>query len=186
MIFKVIDLLQPENVLDIIYNGTVVDNEDDKKLGRIKVEIKGLLEGDKDKLPWCYPLNGYGLGGNSDVSWFSVPEKDTQVAVVFPFKDIYSPMYIGYFQNDKTHQTDYDTNYPERYGWRDSTGNVLYIDKKDEEIKFTHSSGSTFKIDKDGNIEIENTGDVKWHTKGKVEWNADDDFTITASNIYLN
>lgn len=51
-------------------------------------------------------------------------------------------------------------NYPESYGFIDSTGNWSRVDKKAQSMEFVHSSGSSFSIDKDGNVTIHITGNL--------------------------
>ena len=90
MFIKYMDWLNKTNNLKIPHRAVVKDNNDPKKLGRIKVVIKDLLEGiSNNNLPWICPLNPYSLGGRVDLSTFSVPEIDSEVSVIFPYNDIY-------------------------------------------------------------------------------------------------
>lgn len=51
-------------------------------------------------------------------------------------------------------------SYPESYGHVDSTGNWSRVDKKQNSIEMVHSSGSSFNIDRDGNVSIHITGSL--------------------------
>jgi hypothetical protein len=78
-----------ENKFNGIYRGYVVDNEDPKNKGRIKVFVPGVYSNEfKDKiknLPWALPaMPIYGGGAtnknitgvlNKEVGWTSVPHK---------------------------------------------------------------------------------------------------------------
>lgn len=139
--------------LSRIWIGRVVDNNDPKRLGRIKVEIPQLMEGLSD-YPWVSPINPPALGGKSDSSYFAVPEVGSYVLITFPFEDIYHPMYIGSPQIISTHQTLFDTSYPERYGFTDKTGNYWYVDKATGDVMFNHKSGTQIRIDNSGNVTI--------------------------------
>lgn len=154
MLIKLNEWLKRTDNLSIPHRGIVKDNIDPKKLGRLKVEILNLLVGETVDLPWCYPNNPYGLGGKTDSSGFSVPEIDSELVITFPFKNIYMPVYIGYWQNELIHQTDFDTNYPESYGFRDSTGNIFHVNKSLNTAKFTHKTGSSIEFLANGSINI--------------------------------
>lgn len=151
MIIKPLEHLKKVDNLKMTHKGIVVFNNDPKKLGRVKCTIKGQFEeSDDTKLPWVFPLNSYGLGGKSDSSLFSVPEVDSELAIVFPYDDIYMPMYIGYWQSTKTHQVRFDEDYPESYGGEDSTGTFWIVNKTKSFIEFEHTSGTKVRINNEG------------------------------------
>ena len=167
MLIKLPEMLKRRSPLEGLHLGVVLFNEDPKKLGRIKVMIQGIWdEVPVNKLPWCYPVNPYGLGGDEDVSWFSVPEVGNEVVVWFPYLDPHLPYYIGYLQSTKTHQPDFDVNYPEMYGWVDSKGNKFIVDKQEDYILFKHHSGSYVKFLSDGTVEVKVTKDIKFDVDG--------------------
>ena len=155
MLIKLVEWLGKNKSLNRIHKGTVVDNIDPDMLGRLKIEIPGLLEGlSTSELPWIYPINYYGIGGGSLLSGFGVPEIDSELLVEFPYDDIYFGFYTGYRQSKVTHQDVFNTNYPETYGWRDSTGLILKINKSIQKLEFEHPSGVIGTIDKDGNVDL--------------------------------
>jgi hypothetical protein len=159
MFIKLPEWLTKNRNLSRPNRGIVKDNMDPKKLGRLKVEVIGFLEGlTTAELPWIFPHNAYGLGGKSDSSGFVVPEIDSELVVIFPYDDIYFGFYTGYWQSAVVHQTDFDTDYPETYGWLDSTGLRLKINKAQEQIDFIHPSGVTISIASTGNVSITTSG----------------------------
>ena len=86
-----------------LYVGQIVDNEDPKGLGRVKVEIPGLTLGiKKDYLPWYQIMLPTFLGGSMYTQQFAVPQVNTQVYVMFPTEDIYVGLVIGSVLNRKT------------------------------------------------------------------------------------
>ena len=110
--------------------GKVIDNEDPRLLGRIKVQIIGLLPwDDKEKLPWIYPLYPAGLGEAPLTTFFSVPEVESYVVCIFPFRSIYSGFYSWHTLDRKRRLSDFDSDYPERYGWSDSRENKFIVNK---------------------------------------------------------
>lgn len=144
------------NKFDVPVKGIVVDNEDPKKLGRVKCSIEGMFDGiDKESLPWISSWCPSGLGGGVNLSFFAVPNEGSELVIEFPYKNPYAPFYTGYWQSEKTHQTLFDTNYPRRYGWIDELDNYWFVDREEEHIKLHHSSGTRVEIFKDGNVEVE-------------------------------
>jgi hypothetical protein len=69
--------------------GEVADNEDPKKLGRVRVRVLDVFDGiADDSLPWAAPYKD--LNGNQ----FVVPDKGKVVTVYFDNGNIYTPIYI--------------------------------------------------------------------------------------------
>ena len=74
---------------NVIFVGIVEDNNDPKKLGRIKVRVVNIFdEIPVEDLPWAKPWKD--LNGNS----FLLPEKGKIVSVVFDTGNPYKPEYI--------------------------------------------------------------------------------------------
>jgi hypothetical protein len=161
MFLKPLEFLKKKRNLLVPHIATVKDNEDPKKIGRVKIEITGLIEGSTDKLPWAYPQSPHMFGGGTNISSFVVPDNNSELIVMFPYNDIYFPIYTGYFQTAKTHQTEFNANYPKTYGVIDDKGNKIVVNRELESVNITLSSGVTLDIDKLGN--------VKLYTPGKIE-----------------
>ena len=158
MLISGVDINKYRGHLDVIHLGSVVVNKDPLKLGRVKClipdlfPIQGDADYDVDSLPWIAPLNASGAGGSPNSSSFAVPDINSVLAISFPYGDIYFPFYIGYFQSSVTHQTAFDTDYPDTYGNIDSKGNLFKANKKTGEVSYTHNSGTVITIDKNGKI----------------------------------
>lgn len=181
MLIKVPDWAKQNRNLFFPHQGTVVYNEDDKKIGRIKVVIPEFLsvidiKNEGYKLPWIYPLTSYFLGGSSNSILFSVPEVGSKVTVIFPFDDIYFGFYIGHWHSTAKHPTTFDEDYPNSYGWLDSTGTYQRVNKAQQYIEFFHVSGTRIRIYDDGSMEVFATGKVDFV-------NADDIDVETAGNM---
>jgi hypothetical protein len=179
MLHKMMDHLRPENFLKWPHRGRVIDNEmdkDEKKLGRLKVQVLGIMEGSKEELPWCYPWVPFHLGGKPDCSGLSVPEKDSEVWVIFPFNDPHCPFYVAFTQNELTKTPEiFDDQYPNIYGWVDSVIQWLRVSKDTEEdpknwIEFFRSTLKDWvHLDKDGNLKINIPKNVLIEIGGRVE-----------------
>lgn len=187
-LFKIAEHLSHTDNLKYPHKGRVLktDEEEPLKLGRVKCVVKGLYEdtaGDLEKIPWHYPQNPYGLGGRPDSSWFSVPELESEVTVVFPFGDIYHPYYQGYWQSDLTHQhLLFNEDYPHSYGFIDSTTEWFKVNKKgdakaDSYIEFFRKYlKDLVRIDEAGNfwIHIPNSLYVKIDEDSRIEIGGED------------
>lgn len=141
--------------------GIVVDNQDPKKLNRVKVKIKGMLEEkDTDKLPWVTCRVSTNSPGGKGAS-VNPPRKNAKLVIVFDYGDINFPAYTGYWL-DKTNCLAHDdltgypdifkNNYPDVNGWADEVGNYEIHDLKDEFTEYGYSSGYKRRIDKQGNL----------------------------------
>jgi len=167
---RTIDLFQGKQI------GTVVDNNDPEKLGRVKVQVNVFKDTATADIPWALVLHPVGLGGSSAVSVSVIPEVGTEVVV--EFLDRYTPMVVGKLTSAITHQTSHDTNYPERYGFADPKGLTTVIDKTAGTVSVAHVSGTTFTIDSAGNVAITATGTMNLTSGGNM--------TLVAPRIDLN
>jgi len=180
-----VELTHRAHPLRRLWVGVVVDVQDPQRLGRVRVRVPGLLDG-LDEYPWAHPLHPPGLGGDGQSGWFSVPELQSQVLVVFPYEDIYVPFYIGTPQFTSTHQTLFDTNYPERYGWTDGKGNHWYVDKATGEYRFVHQSGTQISVDSAGSVVVSAPGPVQVTVNGDVVVQAGGTVQVSGALIQLN
>ena len=135
------------------YLGMVEDNEDPEKLGRLRVRI-GLFEDyATEELPWACPTLGT-HGNSSSAGGLNVPEKGSQVRIYFPSHDLTAPYYMGAELNNLNKTTFFDDDYPNTYGYKDSRGNFMKINKARDTVQFQHSSTSNLKIAPDGSMQV--------------------------------
>lgn len=155
MFIKPVDHIQKTKPFSKPYKGTVVSNDDPRQINRIKVNIPGFIEGDEEDLPWIFADNPAGLGGREDLSGSTVPVVGSQVKVEFPFEDIYSGFYTGYWQSEGTHQGSvFNEDYPESYGFRDEQGTHVKINKTKKFFELQHTSGARVFIDEESLIQL--------------------------------
>lgn len=195
MLIKLIEHLHKGGNLRIPHKGTVIFNNDPRKLGRVKVVIDDLLDGDSVNSPYVYPKSNSMLGGGTNISSFAVPEIGSELIVEFESDDIYFPFYTGYWQSDMTHQRLFDEQYPQTYGSMDSIGNFIKIDKSDGSVLVQHTSGSKVILAKDGTVKINPSKNIEIATKDggtkivvdapndKIELTAGEDLNITTKGI---
>lgn len=183
MLIKLTQTLQKTNPLKRTYKGTVIDNEDPEKLGRVKATVDGIFEGSADDLPWIAPRRSNMLGGKSDSGFYSVPEVGSSLEIKFPFEDIYSPFYYGYWEDANTHQADFDADYPKSYGFTDSNGTKLIINKEQKTLAFTHTSGITINMDEDGNLSFNVPKDFTGAVQGNANMTITKDLMTTVQGL---
>ncbi|TMP46321.1 hypothetical protein CWB96_00370 [Pseudoalteromonas citrea] len=125
-LIKKSDWLRPRNALQRQYEGTVVQVNDPRMLGRIKVSIDGLMDThfvSTEHLPWCYPQLPAHLGDAASGTNMVVPELNSTVLIEFPDRHIYHPVYRWRVSSRQTRPTDFQSEYPYRYGHSDRAGN---------------------------------------------------------------
>ena len=136
------------------YLGMVEDNNDPEKLGRIRVRISPYMDFEStEDLPWACPILG-SCGNSANSGGLNIPEVGSQVRVFFPSHDLTAPYYRGAELNEFNRTTFFDDNYPNTYGYKDSTGNFYKIDKANKTIQFQHSSSSNLRVAPDGSMQV--------------------------------
>jgi len=127
------------------YVGTVVNDNDPKKLGRVKVSIPEIYgEADTDKLPWVSSI------GNPKT--FKTPNMGSKLIIFFPFGMAYFPFSLGYWHFTSTHSTYFDADYPNTFGIDDSF--KVKFNKVDKSFELLNPDGAYFKIKPDGGLEF--------------------------------
>jgi len=152
---KVMKDLQSPSTYDS-YIGVVADNNDPKKLGRVRVLIPVYEDMNLEDYPWACPTMNTFLGNSANSISFSIPEVGSQVRVTFPTKDVAAPYYSGCELNDENKSTFFDEDYPNCYGSKDSVGNFIKINKAKETVHIQHSSTLNLQVSKDGSFAITN------------------------------
>jgi phage baseplate assembly protein gpV len=161
--FNNLNQLDPSDY-SIPFIGKVVDNNDPKKLQRVKVEIPNLLTGEASSLPWCFPAQ-HSLFGMTETAYsVGVPVVGSTVIVEFQNGDIhYGCVTSAIHTSISAVSGELATNYPNRRGWLDPAGNLFYIDITDGQVKahFLHKSGTRFTVEDNGDIIVHSVKDIK-------------------------
>jgi Type VI secretion system/phage-baseplate injector OB domain len=167
--------------------GFVVDNNDPKKIQRVKIRIREIHRGILDaELPWATPYSSIFQGNTAGVGIVNVPVVGSRVFVDFIDNEMTMPVYMAAVQDELVKTTELtQTNYPHVYGSIDRSGNLVYVDTHANTIKLTHVSGtevfiaangevtiktpSNLSLNASGNINIRAGGDLKLHAQGNVD-----------------
>lgn len=157
-----------------IYRGVVVDNADPTKIKRARVTIDGIYpEGSNDSLPWVAAMT-------DNPKSLNAPEIGDELAVIFPYDDVYHPFYLGYWNPGTSGKAYLQDDYPNTFGF--IYDNLKARFNKNTKIgEMVHSSGSGIAVDADGNLVLTGAKDVTATVAGKVDVNATSDITINAS-----
>lgn len=156
----------------IFYKGIVTDNRDPMQLGQIKCKIEGLFESENPaQLPWVAPFRPSSFGGRSDLGGFAVPEVHSTVAVFFPFGDFRAPYYFGDWIDNSSNSPSilFGEDYPNIYGFVDSTIQWLKINKVENYIEFFRQLKDLITLDRDGNLQVNLRGKVTLNLGSDVQ-----------------
>lgn len=155
MLIKPFSILFKDQVepTDMSYLGLVEDNKDPEKLGRVKVRVAPYSEMATEDLPWASPMLGT-HGNSAEYGGLNVPELGSQVRVSFPSKDFTAPYYSGAELNEINRTTFFDEDYPYTYGYKDSVGNFVKINKERGTAQFQHYTTTNLQVAPDGSLKI--------------------------------
>ena len=149
------------------HEAIVVDNNDPRKLCRIKARIKVLHDGIPDKhLPWAIPMyahsdgayNGERMKGDPK-KWSGlmyIPKVKSKVLLKFFNGDNHYPVWFGYTVDEKTFLPESILHYPNRAVMRFQHGTYVIIDTETHEIIANNP----------GDIHLTNLGDMNQYVVG--------------------
>lgn len=169
-----------------LFIGVVEDNDDPEKLQRLKIRIKEVFgsEISTDDLPWSSPLRSPMFGAGNNLSNFCVPLVGTTVIVTFHNGNVYSPIYVGSLYGNNDRLTDFETNYPNRYGFVDPNGSKLVVDTVDQTVLYHHVSDNKLEIFNDTGAKYTHPSGtyIEILPNGKIVMVGVDDADITITN----
>lgn len=169
MLINLSEAIDKRSILSRPFKGKVVDNNDPKKLGRVKCIIEGLLELGNEDLPWITQNSNAFLGGMSGKGILAVPEVGAELKIEFPFDDIYSAEYVGYWQSTTTSINDAE-DYPNKVGLYVGEFKLTF-NKTKKEFKVEHPSGTSVSVVENGDVIVNSAANVKIDSAENIELN---------------
>lgn len=153
---------------EMYHLGVVVENNDPKRMQRIKVNIPNKMEAPIEELDWIGPISRSPFGVGDSFGTMCVPALGSVVIVYFQGGNIKYGLHEGSAISVKfTPHPELLINYPRRYGFCDPAGNYMYIDYTPDQVSMHlyHKSGTNFDIDNEGNV----VGHVVKNTTIKID-----------------
>ncbi len=145
--------------------GTVIDNNDPKRWGRLRIRVEQVFEGISDEhLPWAIVSLAHPGGGSANHGKFAVPEIGAKVLVEFQGGSPLHPMWKGYFIDETTKLPEAEVNYPNRDVTLWPDGSLIILDKTSKDIFVRNQGDLHFYVT--GDAWIKTDGNVTEHVKG--------------------
>ena len=160
--------------------GEVVDVNDPKELGRVKVKVFGVYDNiETGDLPWAQIVVPITQGVHDGKGQYLGLLEGTQVFGMFlDGKDSQLPMVIGTVPKEGDKNSKADANYPHNKVYQTETGHFKeYDDSTKGRIKEQHRDGTYYEMDSDG-IKIFGNGKVTIEGAAQVE--------VTAPLVKIN
>ncbi|HUQ02400.1 MAG TPA: phage baseplate assembly protein V [Kofleriaceae bacterium] len=155
--------------------GIVTDIKDEGKLCRVKVKIPSLPI--QDNTWWATWVS---IGAGKDRGWFSLPEVDDEVLIMFEHGDIGRPVIVGALWNgkDKPPSDNKDGKNKLRM-FKSKSGNKVTLDDDKGTITLEDGGGK-------GIVTIDKTNKVTFEAKeGDTTYQAKDEVIILAKEISI-
>jgi len=178
-------VLEPGEPLYGLYVGSIVNRNDPKGLGRVRVHIPGITA--PEGSAWAWPLGQSGSGGGSingqksRQGFFNIPELGAEVAVLFNQGDEDYPYYLtGNWGRDEVPEATEGGNPDIRV--MEFGQYAIVIDDRPETRSFAI-------LDKDGDARVEFNGVTKQmliETPTSITLRATGEIELDALNIVLN
>ena len=172
------------------YRGTVTNNKDKKKLGRIKAKVPDLL---KDKeTGWAFPCLPY--GGTNDTGLFVIPEEGSNVWIEFEAGNLSYPIWSGTWWAEPSGKSETPSESqnipPDVKVLKTKSGHRIEMHDKEgqEKIIITNKDGSIIKMDSTGTAISSDSGKslVKLDSQGITLSRGAKSVKITDSSVTIN
>jgi uncharacterized protein involved in type VI secretion and phage assembly len=155
--------------------GIVTDIKDDQKLCRVKVKIPSLPI--TDNTWWCTWVS---IGGGKDRGWFSLPEIDDEVLIMFEHGDMGRPVIVGALWNGKDKPPSNNSDGANKVRlFKSKSGNIVELDDDKGTITIKDGGGK-------GEVIISKDNKVSFEAKeGDTTYQAKDEMIILAKEISI-
>jgi uncharacterized protein involved in type VI secretion and phage assembly len=147
------------------YAGVVIDNEDPRKIGRLRARVPEVL-GEEEASGWALPCAPWGGGHNR--GFFALPEVGDTVWIEFEAGDPMRPIWSGTFwgapdsaggQDDLGKETGSEAPEgpggpagPRQYVFRTASGHLISLDDEGGVVVIAEAAGAEVRITADGEV----------------------------------
>ena len=176
MFIPIYNLAKFRNPTDLPKIAEVINNNDPKRIGRIKVKLDGLydpIDIAGTNLPWIRRQNDTFLNG-SDMQMFSLPAVGDKVELIWPYDNKHA-FYRGIPNGNFNNTDSFSDAYGQQAGFKFGTL-LLRFDKSNDAIEITNSLGCTLTMDGSGEINIQG---------GMLHIDTQYDVNINAPNVNI-
>ena len=145
---------------------TVTENADPMGLNRVKVSAPGLFDPEQGEQPWVGPHAYSPFGQGSNYGVYGSPWIGSKVKVKLQQGDVNQ----GFYESVAYVKADANSKFanPKTWGYRDPSGNEMYVNMATGDWQFTHSSGNVLNYDAAGDTTTFTKGDQNEQVNGAL------------------
>ena len=179
---------------EMYYVGTVVNDEDPEKLGRLKVRVPELYGNIPVKhLPWATPSPEFGGGGDYGSFW--IPPKESKVKICLKREHPWFPEWYGTHWFKGEPPTEAQVLPPRNHVIKTPRGNIIDIHDVNEYIRIMTRTGSYLIFDINdgslnikalGNLNVRSLGNMSFIADGSMNFQSSGGTNLDGSTIHLN
>ncbi len=203
-----LDEARQDQTIDGYVEAVVVDNVDPLGIGRIKVRVPNLIDPDLGAVPWIGQHRQSPFGQGPGFGCYGSPAVGAKVRIRLQNGDLNYCL----AEADSYHVADANPKFkdPNTWGFKDPSGNELFVNMTTKDWQFTHSSGTKLSYDGQGNsvlATVKNStatvggnmsltvqgnltatvkGSANVNVTGALSVKSDVQISLTAPNISLN
>lgn len=162
--------MRPQAIGNRLFIGTVVDNNDPRRLQRVRVSCPDMWEGiEVTDLPWFMPIGAATMGNRPGMGTLAPLAVGSRVWVGFLDDTPYNPVVWGSATTEDTQLGELTASgYPHAHGFIDQSGNCFIVDTAANTVSFTHVSGFNISIGADGKPTITSPVDLDINVTGNT------------------
>jgi len=142
-----------------IWLGRVVENNDPKFEGRVRIRVFGKYDNlEDDELPWVYHMSVINGGSSGGFGEITIPKKDQLIQVIFANGDILSPYWVNFPKINEAVKNEISGDYIDARVLTYDEDNKLKILYLKNSGLLIHLDESEILIGSDNSIKIEHKG----------------------------
>lgn len=175
----------------MFYRGTVEDNNDPSKYGRVRVRVHGIHDDTSanvstSNLPWAEVSGGTDFGLVNGVGVSSILRINTMVWVFFTNNDYNFPVVFAVVKGSTDINNISATSYTNIATIKTASGHIIELNDTSgsEKIEIKHTSGSNIVFNPDGSITINSVNNITHNITGNITHNVSGNVVHNISGNY--